>query len=78
MASKPELKTQPEQAVATPLAHSIADAANISSIGRTMIYDLIAAGDLRARKVGSKTLILHEDLLAFLRDLPAMKTDEAA
>lgn len=40
-----------------PLAYSIKDASRVTSLGRTRIYQLIAAGRLEAVKVGSRTLI---------------------
>ena len=48
----------------TPVAVSPAQAANLLSIGRTNLYALIAAGDIRPVKLGRRTLIpvqqLHE------------------
>jgi hypothetical protein len=38
-------------------------------IGKTFTYAEIKAGRLRARKIGSKTLILHEDSEAWARSL---------
>ncbi len=52
------------------LATSIDEAARVSGIGRSKLYEAIAAGNLKARKFGRKTLILTEDLNAFLRALP--------
>ena len=52
------------------LARSIDETARVSGIGRSKLYEAIAAGELTARKFGRKTLILDEDLNAFLRGLP--------
>ena len=49
---------------------SIAEACAVAGIGRTKIYEAIAAGSLRARKCGSRTLILRDELRAFLASLP--------
>jgi hypothetical protein len=38
-------------------------------VGKTLTYAEIKAGRLRARKVGSKTLILHEDSEGWARSL---------
>lgn len=50
-----------------PLAYSVRDAARVMSLGTTRIKQLIALGEIRASKVGKRTLVdaqsLH-DLLA--------------
>ena len=51
-------------------AYSIAEAAHITGRGRSTIYELIAAGRLKARKLGSRTVILDADLTDFLNSLP--------
>jgi Helix-turn-helix domain len=56
-----------------PLAHTIADATRISGISRSALYLAIARGDLAARKLGKRTLILAADLAAFLNRLPPME-----
>jgi excisionase family DNA binding protein len=43
-----------------PRAFSVLEAARYLGIGRTTIYDLIAAGKLEISKLGSRTLI-HAD-----------------
>lgn len=45
-----------------PLAYSVNDACRISSIGRTRIYELIKNGQLKAVKIGRRTLIDAESL----------------
>jgi len=52
------------------LAHTIADAAKVSGIGRTKLYELIGAGKLDARKAGARTLIPAESLRSYLASLP--------
>ncbi len=54
------------------LAFSIPEVVEIASIGRSKIYENIASGHLRAVKLGKRTLILSEDLDAFLKSLPAV------
>lgn len=49
--------------------YSIAEAVIFTSIGRSKLYQLINAGALPARKVGKRTIILREDLEAFLKSL---------
>lgn len=40
-----------------PLAYSINEASRATSLGRTRLYQLIAAGQLKAIKIGNRTLI---------------------
>ena len=53
-------------------AYSIKQCLDIVPIGHTAIYDLIKRGKLRAVKNGRRTLILDQDLRAFLASLPAI------
>jgi hypothetical protein len=48
------------------LAYSMDEAAEASSLGRSLLYDAIKAGDLSARKRGRRTYVLHDDLVKFL------------
>ena len=52
------------------LAHSVFDACRLTGLSRSTLYDLHKAGVIRFVKCGRRTLILHEDLAAFLRSLP--------
>jgi excisionase family DNA binding protein len=52
------------------LAHTIADAVKVSGIGRTSLYELIAAGKIEARKAGNRTLIPADSLRAYIASLP--------
>ena len=54
------------------LAYSVREAAQISNLGRSTIYKALAEGELRARKAYGRTLILHDDLQAFLKGLPSL------
>ena len=60
-------------------AHSVNSAAEIIGAGRDAVYAAIRSGVLKARKFGRRTLILDEDLTAFLRSLPELnlKGDQA-
>src|SRR6516164_533443 len=53
------------------LAAPIPDACRISGLSRSEIYRRLAAGDIRAIKSGSRTLILMDSLRAHLAALPA-------
>jgi len=53
-------------------AKSIAEFASNNRISVRQTYDEIGEGRLRAVKVGSRTLILPEDEIAWRRRLPAL------
>jgi len=52
------------------LAHTIETASRTSTCGRTSIYATIKANNLKARKIGRRTIILDEDLRRWLASLP--------
>ena len=52
------------------ISHTIADAVKVSGLGRTMLYELIGAGKIEARKAGNRTLILDASLRAYITGLP--------
>ena len=56
----------------TKEALSIDEAREIAGIGRTKLYELIGAGDLKARRIGRRTLVLRGDLMTFLNGLPSI------
>lgn len=55
------------------LSLSIEEVRSATGLGRTKIYALIGSGELKARKIGKRTIILKEDLEAFLSGLPSYK-----
>jgi hypothetical protein len=55
------------------LAVTINDAARISALGRTSIYEPISDGRLDAVKAGQRTLVLMESLRGFLASLPRLR-----
>jgi excisionase family DNA binding protein len=50
----------------TSLAYSIAEACAVSGIRRTTLYKEINSGELRAVKIGGRTVILADDLRCWL------------
>ncbi len=51
------------------LSFTILDAAKVTGLGRTTLYNLIASGKLEARKSGARTLIMAESLVAYIGSL---------
>ena len=56
------------------LAYSIPEAMEAADAGRTTIYQAIREGALVARKRGKRTIILAEDLKAWLHSLKPLKS----
>jgi hypothetical protein len=52
---------------------TIAEASFVSGIGRTKLYEAIGQRQLVSRKYGNRTIILRDDLLKFLADLPEVE-----
>jgi|tagenome__1003787_1003787.scaffolds.fasta_scaffold19564091_1 hypothetical protein len=55
-----------------PLAHSFKRAGELLDISASTIRNEVIAGRLVAVKRGKSALILHEDLLAYVRSLPRL------
>jgi excisionase family DNA binding protein len=55
----------------TRLAYSPSEGAQVLGISRSKIYELIAARDLKVIKLGSRTLVLHSELVRFVGSLGA-------
>ena len=49
---------------------SVSEACAVAGIGKTKLYEAIAAGNLIARKLGKRRIILRDDLQTFLAALP--------
>jgi excisionase family DNA binding protein len=54
----------------TRLTFSIAEACAVAGIRRTTLYKEIRSGDLRAVKIGGRTVILADDLRLWLKGRP--------
>ena len=75
-------KKQDDQKIDIPveakLGFPILEAAAVAGVGRSTIYEEIKAGRLIARKARGRTIILPEDLRAWLVDLPVMEAKGAS
>lgn len=60
-----------------PLAHSVTAACERLGVGKTTIYELIKAGEIRPFKIGRKTLIPENDLLRVISTRVAANESEA-
>ena len=55
----------------TALAYRISELAPLIGVGRSTIYRLIGEGQLRAMKIGHRTVVCGESVRRFLAELPA-------
>ena len=53
----------------TPLAYTIKDAIKMTGMSRTRLYEELKSGRLVAKKAGRCTLIPHESIEAWLKNL---------
>lgn len=53
------------------IAHSVDETVQISGTSRTSVYEAIRSGELKAKKLGRRTLVLDDDLRAWLASLPS-------
>ena len=58
-----------------PLSLSIEEVRAATGIGRTKLYEAIGKGNLKARKFGKRTIVLKDDLDAFLANLESYPTN---
>lgn len=54
------------------LAYKINEVVEVTGVSRSTLYEAIARGELRAIKLGRRTLIRVEDLKSYMAGLPAM------
>ena len=54
----------------TTVTFRINELAKAAGVGRTLLYEELKAGRLKAHKIGSRTVILIEDANAWIRSRP--------
>ena len=59
-------------------AFTINEACREIGIGRTKLYQEIAAGRLIVRKANKRTIVLREDLESYLKSLPRLSRSRSA
>jgi hypothetical protein len=52
------------------IAYSVDDIVKLVGIGRSLLFEELAAGRILAKKIGRRTVILETDLSAWLKSLP--------
>lgn len=59
----------PQSESETKLAYSLAGFCRASTLGRTKVFEEIRCGRLKAKKVGSRTIITVESALEYMSEL---------
>ena len=59
--------TRTSSALVSKLAYRPGEAVQASGISRSTLYFLINSGEIPTFKIGKTTLIMHDDLVTFLR-----------
>jgi excisionase family DNA binding protein len=59
------------------IALSLNEVAARTGLGRTTLYKAITAGELQARKIGKRTIVLNSDLETWISNLPVAQIGKA-
>lgn len=64
----------------TRLLHPLPEVMTLIGIGRSTLYELIANGEIKVVKIGRRTLVPHDELERFVKELSdsSSTTDPAA
>lgn len=55
-----------------PVAYSVSEVLKTVGIGRTTFYALVKSGQIKVRKIGTRSFVLAKDLDAWLGSLPVL------
>jgi excisionase family DNA binding protein len=55
----------------TRLLHPVSEAAQILGVGRTTLYGLFKAGEIKSVRIGTRTVVPHSELEAYVERLTA-------
>lgn len=58
------------------ISFSIEETLAVTGLGRTKLYELINSGELKAKKIGKRTIILKDDLQDFLLNLHTYNSED--
>jgi len=75
--SKSPIEIKPEGEWAEPIVLTVREAADLSRTSRSTIYEALQRGELVGKKLGRRTLILFDDLRAYLEGLPSFDQGDA-
>ena len=59
-----------DAAPAAKLVYRVAEVAKILGISEQTVFNHLATGLIQGRKLGGATVVLHDDMMQMLRDLP--------
>lgn len=71
--TNPNVQSPKEKSLITCAYTTIAEWCRLSGMGRSSTYEALGAGHLRARKMGTRTLLDVQHGLAWLDSLPPAK-----
>ncbi len=71
-ANRPEADASPLPATRrfVPISYRVPDAAEMIGLSAARLWELIAERKITARKIGAATVIMHDDLHAFVASSP--------
>ncbi len=58
-----------------PVAYSVPDVLKMIGISRTTFYQLVRSGQIKVRKVGTRSVVLSKDLESWLDSLPVLNEE---
>jgi hypothetical protein len=54
-----------------PIAYRIEDIPAVAGVSRTRIFQAVRHQELTIRKAGRASIVMHDDLMAWIKSLPA-------